>query len=60
MKNSSRVVLLSSILLYSTSGLYGQLQLSTIRGAVTDASGSAVVGGRVSVTDIKTNVAAHP
>ncbi len=59
MKNSSRVVLLFSVLLNSTSSLFGQLQLSTIRGAVTDASGSAVVGGRVSVTDIKTNVAAR-
>ncbi|MCC6588195.1 MAG: carboxypeptidase regulatory-like domain-containing protein [Bryobacterales bacterium] len=35
---------------------YGQIQLSTIRGTVIDASGAAVVGAKVSVTDVKTNV----
>lgn len=34
---------------------YGQLQLSTIRGTVTDASSAAVVGAAVTVTDVKTN-----
>ncbi|MEK7406781.1 MAG: TonB-dependent receptor, partial [Acidobacteriota bacterium] len=36
--------------------LYGQLLLSTIRGTVTDATSAAVVGARVTVTDVKTNV----
>jgi hypothetical protein len=35
--------------------VYGQLQLSTIRGTVTDASGAAVVGATVTVADVKTN-----
>ena len=43
-------------LLCSAFALYGQLQLSTIRGSVTDASGADVAGANVAVTDVKTNV----
>ena len=59
MRNSLRNVLLSTALLCSSSQLYSQLQLSTIRGAVTDPSGAAVVGARVAVTDVKTSVMAR-
>jgi Carboxypeptidase regulatory-like domain len=43
-------------LLCSAFVLYGQLQLSTIRGNLTDASGATVAGARIVVTDVKTNV----
>ncbi len=56
MKNRLWKVLPFTALLCSSSQLYGQLQLSTIRGVVTDASGAAVVGARVAVTDVKTSV----
>src|SRR5262249_51289245 len=43
-------------LLCSAFPLFGQLLLSTIRGSVTDASGADVVGAKVMITDVKTNV----
>ncbi len=36
--------------------LFGQLQLSTIRGTLVDASGAAVAGARIALTDVKTNI----
>lgn len=47
---------MAAILLAAGFPLYGQLQLSTIRGSVTDGTSSAVAGARVTVTDLKTNV----
>jgi hypothetical protein len=51
-----RTLGIASVLLTGSSPLYCQLQLSTIRGSVTDPTGSAVAGARVTVTDLKTNV----
>src|SRR5580704_979909 len=38
--------------------LYGQSDTGLIRGAVTDTSGAVVPGGRITVTDERTNVTA--
>lgn len=36
--------------------LFGQLQLSTIRGTLTDSTGATVAGAKLEVVDVKTNV----
>src|SRR6188472_912114 len=51
---SARVCLVA--LFFSASTLLAQLQLSTIRGTVADTTGAAVVGARITITDVKTNV----
>ena len=56
MKNRSATVRLSLVGLFSALALYGQLQLSTIRGNLVDATGATVAGARIAVTDVKTNV----
>ncbi len=39
--------------------LFGQLQLSSIRGTLVDPSGATVAGAKIAVTDVKTNITAR-